>query len=63
MKVTVQRNDDEIVCILPDGKEVEIAMVSLEGEEALEEKDLNNAAHIVGQNLELIGIDAGMYLD
>ena len=63
MKVTVERSSDQIVCTLPDGKQVEIAMFSLHGSHIVEETDLNNAAHLVGQSLSLIGVNTGLYMD
>jgi len=63
MNVTVQRNTDEIVCILPDGKEIEITMFSFSGDNMVEETDLKAAAHLVGQSLNLIGVNTGLYID
>ena len=63
MNVKVERSEDEIVCILPDGKEVEIAMFSFSGSNMVEETDLKAAAHLVGQSLNLIGLNTGLYLD
>lgn len=63
MNVTVERKTDEIVCTLPDGKQVEIAMFSLSGNDMMQETDLKTAAHLVGQSLNLIGVNSGSYID
>ena len=61
MKVTVERNAGDIICALPDGKEIEIVMVSLSGNVVEQENDLNRAAHLVGQSLNLIEVNTGLY--
>jgi len=51
MKITVQQQKEMFLCRMPNGKEIEFAMVSLHGEDVIEETDIRKAVHFVQQSL------------
>ena len=53
MKIITKQYKDKIVCTLPNGKEVEVSMISMEGEDVCEETDLAEAARLAHQSLQL----------
>ena len=53
MKIITKQYKDIIVCILPNGKEVEVSMISMEGEDVCQETDLTEAARLAHQSLQM----------
>lgn len=47
MSITTTRIKESIICSLPDGRQIEISMVSLEGEEVEVELDLTVALRVL----------------
>ena len=47
MKVIAKRVEETVVCTLPQGLEIEIIMISAEGEEYHAEPDLHSAPGII----------------
>lgn len=47
MRVIATQYEDSVVCTLPQGREVEIIMVSAEGDECHAEPNLNSAQDIL----------------
>jgi len=53
MKIITKQFKDKIVCTLPNGHEVEVCMISMQGEDVCEETDLAEAARLAHQSLQL----------
>ena len=55
MKIIANKRNELIECRLPNGKIVEITMVSVEGEEVFVETDIHEAVRLVHQSLSMLG--------
>ena len=51
MVITTQQLNDSVVCHLPDGREVEIIILSMEGEDITVETDLPEALKVLRRYL------------
>lgn len=47
MKIQARRSNDSIICRLPNGKEVEVTMVVVSGEECDPDVDIMNAIRLI----------------
>lgn len=47
MKISLRRVDDSIICTLPNGRELELVMISAIGEEHCVELDLQYAEQLI----------------
>ena len=53
MKIIAHQQNEIIICKLPNGKVVEITMVSVHGEDVSEEVDIHEAVRLVHQSQHL----------
>jgi sRNA-binding carbon storage regulator CsrA len=51
MLITTEQLSDSVVCRLPDGREVEIVIVSMSGEDVILESDIPAAVKVLRQYL------------
>jgi sRNA-binding carbon storage regulator CsrA len=51
MLISTQQLSDSVVCRLPDGREVEIVIVSMSGEDVMVESDIPAAVKVLRQYL------------
>ncbi len=51
MKITVQQHEEAFICRMPDDTKIEFTMVSLHGEDVIEETDPRAAVYFVQQSL------------
>lgn len=54
MKILARREDDFVLCLLPDGRAIEITMVGADGEDVYARPDINEAVRLLLQYLPLV---------
>ena len=54
MKIIASKRKELIECHLPNGRIVEITMVSVEGDEAFVDTDIHEAVKLVHQSLSML---------
>lgn len=59
MSITTQQVKDSIICGLPDGRQIEISMVNMEGEDAEVELDVHTALRVLHYYLRTAGKQSG----
>lgn len=47
MKVVAEQHPDSVVCKFPNGKEVEVTMISVHGEDVTVEENIHEAIRVV----------------
>ncbi|MBT8114320.1 MAG: hypothetical protein KJP04_03010 [Arenicella sp.] len=51
MKILARREDDFVLCLLPDGRAIEITMVGADGEDLYDRPDIHEAIGLLLQYL------------
>ena len=54
MKIIANRHNELIECKLPNGKIIEITMVSVKGEEVFLDTDIHEAVRLIHQSLNML---------
>lgn len=58
MKLMVTKQDESVICWLPDGDRVEVTMVSMQGDEITPEIDFVQAVRLLQQHTKLLTVAA-----